>query len=444
LPVQISGWSDPVPVKSLCFIPFICVILPVAPGFAQVVEAQCAQGKSDGWVATWGASMMEADYGHGPDVTGQTLRMIIHSSAGGAMARIWLSNRYGSEPIRVGAAHLAVSAYADPLSATDGSAIRPETDRVLSFAGNASVTIPAGATIVSDPVALRVPALTDLVVSLYLPDPTEATTLHGGAQQISFAASGDATADASLAEHGWQERSWYFLNGVDVCSPGTAAVVVLGDSIVDGNHSTQNANRRWPDDLAVRLQSNESTRKAGILGVVNSGISGNRVLLDGTGPNAMARLDDDVLERSGAKYLILFEGINDIEAVTRRHQPYGDLEKHLEVALTQIATRAHERGMIVLGATQMPDCRNLHCASAEGEATRQAFNQWIRTTPVFDGVIDFDRITRDPQQPTQILPKYDSGDGVHPNDRGYAAMADGIDLSLFFSERKNPQSGVAP
>lgn len=395
------------------------------------------------WVATWGASMMTAGEGGGPDVSGQTLRLIVRSSLGGPQARVWLSNRFGGEPLHIGAAHIAVSAYADPLAAADGSAARPETDRALKFAGRESVTIPPGATIVSDPVALAVPPLSDLAVSLFFPERTQLATVHGGAQQISYAATGNVTGAPSLDGNSWTERSWYVLTGVDVYAPGSSAVVALGDSITDGNHSTPSANRRWPDDLAARMQADAKTRQAGVLGVVNSGISGNRVLLDGTGPNAMSRFDADVLARSGVRYLILFEGINDIEAVTREHQPYTDLDNQLEWALSQMTLLAHEHGILVFGATQMPDCRNLQCASAEGEATRQTLNQWIRTSPVFDGVIDFDRITRDPEHPSQLLLRYDSSDSVHPNDAGYAAMADGIDLSLFTVQRSR-QTGAAP
>lgn len=374
---------------------------------------------------------MSAGEGGGLEVSGQTLRLVIHTSLGGPKVRIWLSNRFGGEPLRIGAAHVAVSAYTDPLAAADGSAVRPETDRALQFEGRDSVTIPTGATIVSDPVALDVPLLSDLAVSLYFPDHTNVTTFHGGAQQTSFAATGNATQAPSLQGTSWALHSWYVLTGVDVYAPGSSAVVVLGDSITDGNHSTLNANHRWPDDLAARLQADPRTRQAGVLGIVNSGISGNRVLLDGTGPNALARFEWDVLARSGVRTLILFDAINDIEAVTRNHQPYTDLDAQLEWALAQMVRIAHEHGIQVLDATQMPDCRNLHCASAEGEATRQTLNEWIRASHVFDGVIDFDRMTRDPEHPSQLLPSYDSGDSVHPNDVGYAAMANGIDLTLF-------------
>lgn len=401
------------------------------PSAASPIPGASPVGASP-WVATWGTAMMAADDGRAPDVSGQTLRQIIHTSLGGSKARVWLSNRYGTEPLHIGAAHIAICTAPDGA----GGSIRPGSDRALTFNGLGTVTIPPGATIVSDAAALDVPPLADLAVSLYFPDRTWATTQHGGAQQVSYAATGDVTGADTLPDSAWEEHSWYALTGVDVDAPGASAVVALGDSITDGNHSTQSANRRWPDDLAMRLQANAATRAAGVLGVVNTGISGNRVLLDGTGPNAMMRFNADVLERSGVRYLILFHGINDIEAVTHQHQTYGDLDARLEWALAQITMLAHERGIKVFGATQMTDCRNLHCASPEGEATRQALNNWIRTTPIFDGVIDFDRIMRDPEHPSQMLPQYDSGDSVHPNDVGYAAMADAIDLSIFLDAKQ--------
>ncbi len=387
------------------------------------------------WVATWGTAVEEARNGSEPDLTGQTLRMIVHTSAGGSQVRIWLSNRFGTAPLHIGAAHIAVSMVAgtaaNPDANTDLSAIQQGTDRTLTFEGGASVTIPPGATISSDPAALDVPALSNLAVSLYFPDTTLGTTVHPSARQSSYLATGDLTAAPNLGERSWTRDSWYFLTGVDVDAPGDSAVVALGDSITDGNHSTLNANRRWPDDLAVRLAENDATRKAGVLGVVNAGISGNRLLLDGDGPNALARLDWDVFDRSGVRYLILFEGINDIEATTRNHQPYDDLVKQLEWGLAQVAAQAHDRGIRLFVATQMTDCRNFQCVFPEGEKARTALNDWIRTAKIFDGLIDFDRITRDPQHPTQLLERYNSGDYVHPNDTGYKAMADGIDLGLF-------------
>ncbi len=361
--------------------------------------------------------------------------MIVHTSLGGPQVRVWLSNQFGTESLTIGSAHVAICAHANG----EGGAIRPGSDRMLTFDGQTQVSIPPGVTVVSDPAALLVPHLADIAVSLYFPEHTLAETVHPVAQQDSYAADGDVASALNLEDDSWIVHSWYALSEVDVYAPGAAAVVALGDSITDGNHSTASANRRWTDDLAVRLQAEDAAKDAGELGVVNSGISGNRVLLDGTGPNAMSRFDRDVLDRSGVRYLILFEGINDIEAVTHQHQRYDGLEKRVEWALAQMAERSHERRIKVFAATQIPDCRE-RCASAEGEATRQALNAWIRTASVFDGIIDFDRITRDPEHPSQLLPKYNSGDFVHPNDAGYAAMANGIDLSLFSVPRRAPSS----
>ncbi len=413
-------------------------------------SAQCANtvdpAHCSPWVTTWGTAMEEAFNGNAPDVTGQTLRLIVHTSVGGSRPRIWLSNRFGTAPIRIGSAHIAVSVdpgtNAHPAANLDQSAITPETDRALTFNGDTAVTIPPGATIESDPATLDVPALANMAVSLYFPDPTLGSTVHPGAQQSSYLATGDATNAADLTGKSWTRNSWYFLTGVDVYAPGVSAVAALGDSITDGNHSTLNANRRWPDDLAVRLAQNPATRKAGVLGVVNVGTSGSRLLLDGDGPNAMARLNWDVLDRSGVRTLILFEGINDIEAQTRSHQPYDLLVKRLEWGLAQIATQAHDRGIKVFVATQMTDCRDFHCTWPEGEKARTAFNEWIRTSKSFDGLIDFDLITRDPEHPTQLLGQYNSGDFVHPNDTGYQAMANAIDLGLFARDAPQPQSAA--
>jgi lysophospholipase L1-like esterase len=384
------------------------------------------------WVATWGTAMVDTGINRAPDLTGHTLRLIMHSSIGGSQARIWLSNRFGTQPLEVGAAHIAVSAVAHPGGNGElTSAILSGTDRVLTFNHQPSVTIPPGATIVSDGALLNVPALSNLAVSLYFPSRTLGMTEHGGAQQLSYAAVGNQVSAGTLDDSSWTVGSWYFLTGLDVYAPGSSAVVAFGDSITDGNHSTQSANRRWPDYLAARLATNDDARRAGVLGVVNTGISGNRVLLDGDGPSAMARMNWDILERSGVRYLILFHGINDIEAVERNRQPFGDLEKRLEWALSQIAGQAHEHGMLVFGATQMTDCRDHKCNWPEGEKTRTDLNNWIRTTAIFDGVIDFDRVMRDPQFSMQMREEYNSGDYVHPNDRGYKAMADSIDLRLF-------------
>jgi lysophospholipase L1-like esterase len=389
--------------------------------------------------------MVDTGTDRAPDLSDHTLRLIVHSSVGGSQVRIWLSNRFGVEPLHIGEAHIAVSAVAEPDGNVEvSSTIVPGTDRVLTFNGEPSVTIPPGATIVSDPAALNVPPLSNLAVSLYFPHHTLGMTEHGGAQQLSYAVAGNQVSSATFSDASWTIGAWYFLTGLDVYAPGDSAVVAFGDSITDGNHSTQSANRRWPDYLAARLAANDATRKAGVLGVVNTGISGNRVLLDGDGPSAMARMNWDILERSGVRYLILFHGINDIEAVERNRQPFGDLERRLEWSLAQIAEQAHDHGIVVFGATQMTDCRNQQCNWPEGEKTRNDLNDWIRTTKVFDGVIDFDRVMRDPRYPIQMREEYNSGDFVHPNDRGYKAMADSIDLGLFTGNTELSKHTSAP
>ncbi len=377
---------------------------------------------SSAWVATWGAAMMATQPGRSPDFFGQTLRQIVHTSAGGEQARVWFSNRFGKEPLTIGAAHLALRTTSD--------AIDTSSDRALTFNHSPSMTIPPGATIVSDPVALQVPALSDIAVSIYFPDHTMATTEHSDSNQTSYRASGNQAGAASLTDSAKPIHSWYFLSGVDVVAPGDATVVTLGDSITDGDQSTLDANHRWPDDLATRLAADPGTKKAGVLGVVNVGISGNRVLLDHTGPNALSRFNRDVLARSGARYLIVLESINDIARYADNHQPVGDLEQRLELAFAEMAMQAHQHGIRVFGATLTP-YYGCGCFTAEGEAVRDGLNQWIRTSHVLDGVVDFDKATHDPQHPLQYLPQYDSGDHVHPSDAGYQAMANAIDLSLF-------------
>jgi lysophospholipase L1-like esterase len=374
------------------------------------------------WVATWGAAMLATRSGHAPDFTSQTLRQIVHVSAGGEQARVWFSNRFGTEPLLIGAAHIALRTTADAIDAT--------SDHALTFNHNASVIIPPGATIVSDPVAVHIPPLANLAISSYFPNHTMGKTQHGLANQTSYRAGGNQTSAASLTDTAKPMESWYFLSGVDVVAPGDAAVVTLGDSITDGARSTPDTNHRWPDDLAARLAEDANAKAAGVVGVVNVGISGNRVLLDGAGPNALSRLNQDVLARSGARDLIVLESINDITRYADDHQPVGDLEQRLELAFAEMAKQAHQHGIRIFGATLTP-YQGCSCFTPEGEAVRDGLNQWIRTSPVLDGYVDFDKATHDPQHPLQYLPQYDSGDHVHPSDAGYQVMANAIDLNLF-------------
>jgi lysophospholipase L1-like esterase len=386
------------------------------------------------WVATWGTGMVATDRNWAPNFTHQTLREIVHTSVGGSQVRVWFSNRFGRHPLTAGAAHIAIASSQSVGVNQDGtpnlSGIQPGSDRTLSFHHNPSVTIPPGATIVSDPVAMNVSPFTDLAVSIYFPGRTLATTEHQFAYQVSYAATGNVVSAPNLADKSWTLRKWYVLSGVDVYAPGDSTVIALGDSITDGAYSTLNENRRWPDDLARRLAANASTKKAGVLGVVNAGIGGNRVLLDGYGPNAVSRVDWDVLARSGARYLIVLEGVNDISRNGRNHQPYDALAERLESGLAQLVVQAHRHKILVLGATLTPvgGCR---WYSPMVEKTRQTVNHWIRTSKTFDGVVDFDKAVRDPQNPLRLTPRYDSGDHIHPSDAGYQAMANAIDLTQF-------------
>ncbi|MGO8718451.1 MAG: SGNH/GDSL hydrolase family protein [Acidobacteriaceae bacterium] len=390
------------------------------------------------WVATWGAGMVAVDPGRAPDFTGQTLREIVHTSVGGQQARVWLSNRFGTEPLHIGAAHIALSASGsfgtNPDGSPNQSGIQAGTDRALTFNNMESVVIPPGGEVVSDPVTLDVPPLSDIDISIYFPDHTMATTEHSDSNQISYAAEGNQVAAADLGGKSWPREPWYVVSGVDVDAPGDSAVIAFGDSITDGAYATENENHRWPDYLASRLAADPATKKAGVLGVVDAGIGGNRVLLDGYGPNAVARINRDLLTRSGARYVIILESINDIGRFAGDHQPYGDLTQRLEAGIAQIAAQAHQHGIKVIGATLTP-YQGCGYYSVAGDQVRQAVNEWIRTSPIFDGVADFDKAVRDPQNPLHFAAQYDSGDHLHPKDAGYKAMADAIDLSLFTKKK---------
>jgi lysophospholipase L1-like esterase len=282
---------------------------------------------------------------------------------------------------------------------------------------------------VSDPVDLPLPPLSDLCVSLFLPGQTISTvTRHPFAASTNFIADGNQTKNTTL-ESARTLNSWPFLTAVDVSADhGARAVIAFGDSITDGAHSTPNTNSRWPDDLAHRLQANKHTANVSVL---NLGIGGNRLLHDVAGPNALARFDRDVLSQDGVRYLIVLEGINDIGRTDKPREPNDPVTTdQIITALQQIVARAHAHGILVYGATLTPFVGAKY-ASPAGEAMRSAENTFIRSSHLFDGVIDFDQATRDPANPTVYLPADDSGDHLHPNDTGYKTMGDSIDLKLF-------------
>ena len=376
----------------------------------------------DHWVGTWAASPVAAANPEAKVLAGDTtLREIVHISVGGPMVRIVLSNEFGTDPLTIGEAHLAVNQGSGATEAGSAAA--------LMFDGKPSITIPAGAMAVSDAATMKVATGADLAVSLYVPEqPMQVVSEHGFADQTSYSVSGNVAGAARL-ENAKEIFSWPFLKGVDVKISGKAAsVVVFGDSITDGALSTRDANARWPDVLARRLAAE---KKTALMGVLNEGIGGNRVLHDTTGPNALARFDRDVIAQAGVKYVVLMESINDIGHAQDPVRPYdvvsaGDIITGLE----QMATRAHTHGIRVIGATLTPYVGAKY-QSPGGEVMRQAVNQWIRTSNQLDGVIDFDKVTQDPANPTVFLPTYDSGDHLHPKDAGYKAMGEAIDLKLF-------------
>jgi lysophospholipase L1-like esterase len=356
-----------------------------------------------------------------------TLRQIVHLSVGGTELRVRLSNAFGTAPLTFFSVHVA-----RPLSQTTGR-IDPASDRTLTFAGSAAVTIPAGADYTSDPVAFDAPALSDLAITMYLPVPPKRQTSHPGSRETSFLVHGNHVAQATLPG-ATKFAHWFFLSGVDVrqSAPG-AAIVTLGDSITDGHATADNSDTRWPDDLARRLDASPATRG---MSVLNVGTGGNRLLLDGLGPNALARFDRDVLAQTGVRYLIVLEGVNDLGTATQL-MPIPGLQHAALVhriigAYEQIILRAHAQGITVIGGTITPYMGSeYYHPTAASEADRQAVNAWIRQPGHFDAVVDFDRAVRDPRHPDRLLPALDSGDHLHPSPAGYRAMAAAIPLALF-------------
>jgi lysophospholipase L1-like esterase len=369
----------------------------------------------------------------------QTLRQIVHLSAGGTRTRVVLANTFGTAPLTIGAAHIALHGK--------GARIVPGSGSALTFSGRPSVTIPAGAVMLSDAASIAVPALSDLVIDLFLPgDLTASTsplTIHSVANQTNYISSPGNFAGAPEVPVSAMLPSWIFLASVEVtAAQQVSAIVAFGDSITDGTRSTNDANARWPDQLAKRLAANNGSVRA----VLNTGIAANRLLGEinaavfpfgfNAGVNALARFDRDVIAQTGVTHVLVLEGINDIGLAGRNPLPSAE---DLIAAHEQIVERAHAHGMKIFGATLLP-FEGAAYWTAEGEAKRQAFNTWLKKGDRYDGVIDFDAAVHDPANPTKILPRYDSGDHLHPNDAGYHAMGDAIDPKLFETPQRTGKS----
>ncbi len=375
------------------------------------------------WVATWSTAPVAEVNRHDAFTVPSTLRQIVHLSLGGTEIRVTLTNELGVNSLNIAGAAVAI-----PATDWNGGAIQPGSSVALTFNGKPAITIPPGAVAVSDPVKITLAPLSNLAITLSIPGQKIATlTQHDMALQTNYVSAGSPIDAVTLNDPG-KMGAYDFLKDVEVAAPHGAAVVAFGDSITDGWHSTSGANSTWPDDLAGRLQADPTTRN---LGVINMGISGNRVLHDGWGPNALSRFDSEVLAPPGVKYVIILESINDIGVAYDSTNPHDIVTaQNLITGIAQMAARAHAHGIKVFGATLTP-YMGAKYASPAGNAVRQAVNHWIRTTRQLDGFVDFAKATRDPSNPSAFAPAYDCGDHLHPNDAGFRAMVAAIPLSLF-------------
>ncbi|KAG8165450.1 hypothetical protein KVR01_005725 [Diaporthe batatas] len=415
--------------------------------FQSWTAAYVKRQRENQWVDIWGSMPQLVEPANLPpapyNATGvvfqdATIRQTIFLTQSAPKIRLVISNVFGGSDLPISAATIAL-----PLNGSAGtSAVKPETLVPLTFSGGLpNFTIPNGARIISDPVDFPVTAQQVLTISLYLASgqTTNSITGHPGSRTTSFYAPGNQTGEADLSADPATQSSahWYFISAVEAYLPTSetsGAVAIVGDSITDGRGSTTDQNNRWPDNLVRRLQAANATALQRGLAVVNQAAGGNRVLADGLGPNALGRIDRDVLAQSGVRYVVVFEGVNDIgtaAATAAAQQAVGD---RLLAAYAQVIGLVHARGLPVFGATITPFGGNASVQAYSDparEVTRQRVNAWIRTSGRFDGVVDFDAAVRDPANGTMLSPLYDSGDYLHLNPAGYVAMAQAVDLSLF-------------
>jgi lysophospholipase L1-like esterase len=378
-------------------------------------------GAAGTWVGTWSAAPAAAEPHTADGFARMSIRNVVHTSVGGTRVRIRLSNLFGNRPLTFSHATVALAAAPSNPNAAAG------TMRRLTFDDSRAVTIPAGGRTTSDAVALNVPPNADLLVTTYAPNPSGPVTYHPYTRQTSFVASGDVAAESDGSAYTQQTPYWRYLTGVDVLSSeAEGAVVVVGDSLTDGISSSPGANRRWTDFLADRLRTERGAPRYSVL---NAGISGNRVLIDGhkyspnNGPSALNRMQQDALSQTGVKAVVVELGLNDILKEPRERNP-----ARIVAGLKQLVQQAHQRGLRILGGTLTP-FRGYVRWTPEREAVRQAVNEAIRSGDVFDAVVDLDAALRDPAHPQRLRTTYDSGDHLHPSDNGYRAMARALDLA---------------
>jgi lysophospholipase L1-like esterase len=377
------------------------------------------------WTTTWGSAQMRASSHDLPKeiFDGATLRQVVHISLGGTSVRIRISNAFGDRPLAIRSVYLA---FAQRISS---GVVAPELQHEVKLGGHGGAIIPAGADYISDAVPVPLPAQSDVAITMEIAKAPGVITSHPGSHAVSYIATGGHSLDRVLSS-AESVSHWYFLSLVDVLNESpSAAIVALGDSITDGHGTKDDANERWTDVLAHRLIGLK-------LGMVNRGIGGGRVLVDGLGPNALSRFDRDVLATPGVRYLIIFEGVNDLGGLDRTEEhgssTHAALVFQLEDAYIQIVRRAHDNGISAIGATVMPYVgSDYYHPSPQSEADRQALNKWIRTSGVFDSVIDFDAISRDSAHPERLAKEFDSGDHLHPGGEGYKRMGEFISLDLF-------------
>jgi lysophospholipase L1-like esterase len=380
------------------------------------------------WVDAWGAAPhSSAAEAAPPSFQNRTLRMILRLHAGGMSVRIRLSNTFGSQPVRFGRVRVAVR--------DTGAALVPSTNRPVRFGGATAVTVAAGAEVQSDPLPFTVRAGQDLAVSMFVPGSTGVATWHRSALQTSYVSvPGDHAGNNTATPYSTTTPRWFFVSAVSTQAaevPG--AIVTLGDSITDGSGSTGDTNRRWPDVLSNRLIARHGSAAPS---VVNEGIAGNKVVTHSprNGESAVARLDRDVLQRDGLSHVVLLEGINDIRA--------GSSAADIVAGYNLIIDRVHARGAKIYGGTILP-FKGTTGYSPALERVRTDVNTWIRTSGRFDGVIDFAAAVRDPEDPLKLRADYERPDHLHPNDAGYAAMGNAVDLALFEARIGRPAWRVA-